>query len=449
MASGLLADTPATKPVRKAGGRHVVPPKMSFIANDRIKLGVDLALGGAITHLSPADDESKNLINSYDLGRQVQMSYYAGPVPYTVAGHQGPPDAWKHIGWNPIQVGDCYGNPAKIIEHRNDGKTLYIKCLPMQWALDDVPGECTFECWIELEGPAVRVRGRVNMSRADKTQWPARNQELPAVYTNGKWHRLFTYAGDKPFTDGELKFVEHPFTMQSPWAHWHATERWAALVDDSNWGLGVWSPETTRFSGGFSGKKGTGGPKDAPTGYIAPMRQEVLDHNAVHEYRYALVVGDLKAIRTWVYAQPTRPTPPAWTFDKDRAGWTFHDASDAGWPIAGKLDLRLNGPDPRLISPPTAWSADDSADLEVDAAFGGKIRALQVYWATADAPNFGADRQMTFPIKAGGTRATHRFALKHEAYRGLITQLRVDTVGGENGDSFSVHAIRMIPKTPK
>ena len=306
--AGSPATAPATtRPARKPGTRKDVPPRMSFLANDQLKLGMDLSLGGAITHLSSAGEPTKNLVNSWDLGRQIQMSYYSGPVPYEVQGHAGPPPMWRGIGWNPIQVGDDYGNPSRVLEHRNDGRELYVKCVPMQWPLDDVPGECTFECWATLDGPAARVRCRLTMRRADRTQWPARTQELPAVYTNGPWHRLFTYAGDKPFDGDELRRIDHPFTAKNPWAHWQATERWAALVDDADWGLGVWNPDCVRLSGGFVGKGGRGGPKDGETGYLAPNRDEVLDHDLVHEYEYALVLGDLKAIRAWVYAQPDRP----------------------------------------------------------------------------------------------------------------------------------------------
>jgi hypothetical protein len=61
----------------------------------------------------------------------------------------------------------------------------------MQWALDNVPGECTFETWITLEGQTAVVRNRLANHRADKSQYPAHNQELPAVYTIGKLYRLF------------------------------------------------------------------------------------------------------------------------------------------------------------------------------------------------------------------------------------------------------------------
>src|SRR3954462_10017281 len=157
-------------------------PRMTYLDNGTIKLGVDLNLGGAVTYLSKSGD-ALNLINSWDWGRQVQMSFYAGPVPFTPNGKQ-PAKEWRGLGWNPIQAGDHFGNRSKTVEHANDGKTLYVKCVPMQWPLDNEPGECTFETWYSLEGNAVRVRCRLVNARSDKTQWPARMQELPAVYTN-------------------------------------------------------------------------------------------------------------------------------------------------------------------------------------------------------------------------------------------------------------------------
>ena len=94
------------------------------------------------------------MINSWDWGRQVQMSYYSGPVPFCRRASAAP--NWAGLGWNPIQAGDDFGHGSKDVEHSNDGKTLYVKCVPMQWPLDDVPGECTFESWLTLEGPVVR-----------------------------------------------------------------------------------------------------------------------------------------------------------------------------------------------------------------------------------------------------------------------------------------------------
>jgi len=77
--------------------------KMSYIENGFIKLGIDLNLGGAITYLSDKVKD-ENIINNWDWGRQVQMSFYSGPVPFEPDGKKAH-KAWTFIGWNPIQSG--------------------------------------------------------------------------------------------------------------------------------------------------------------------------------------------------------------------------------------------------------------------------------------------------------------------------------------------------------
>ena len=190
---------------------------MSYVDNGTIRVGINLEIGWAITYVSPVSpsDSAENIINSHDWGRQVQMSFYSGPTPFVPNGKE-PSPTWRFLGWNPIQAGDCYGHGSKVIAHENDGKTLYVKCIPMQWPLNNEPGECTFETWISLEANAVRVRSQINNARADKTQYPARGQELPAVYTNGNYYRLFTYAGNVPFTGGELRQITKVWRSGAP-----------------------------------------------------------------------------------------------------------------------------------------------------------------------------------------------------------------------------------------
>ena len=48
---------------------------MEYIDNGVIKLGVNLALGGAITYLAESKT-GKNIVNNWDWGRQIQMSFY-------------------------------------------------------------------------------------------------------------------------------------------------------------------------------------------------------------------------------------------------------------------------------------------------------------------------------------------------------------------------------------
>src|SRR5262249_27125860 len=73
--------------------------EMSFLDNGVIRLGVDLAKGGTITYLSQsiaiAGLDALNVVNSFDLGREVQQSYYSGPDNYL-----NPTSYWTNWSWN-------------------------------------------------------------------------------------------------------------------------------------------------------------------------------------------------------------------------------------------------------------------------------------------------------------------------------------------------------------
>jgi hypothetical protein len=419
---------------------------MSFLDNGRVRLGVDLNLGGAVTYLS-ASGNDLNLINSWDWGRQVQMSYYSGPVPFTPNGKQ-PEPMWRGLGWNPIQAGDHFGNPSRSIDWSNDGITLYVKCVPMQWPLNNEPLEGTFETWYTLDGPAVKVRARLNNARSDCTQWPAREQELPAVYTNGPFHRLLTYTGDQPFTGGELTRIDHPFGKGgSAWAKWIGTENWAALVNDAGWGLGVWNPQCLEFNGGFVGKPGTGGAKDAATGYVGPIRKEIIDHNIQHEYRYTLILGDLKTIRDWVYAHSAKPQPPGYHFDRDRQGWYYVNATDTGWPIHGGLNIQLPGGDPQLIGPKSFWRAEDAPMLHIHAALKSERTQGEIFWKCID-DEFTQQRALSVPLVGDGQFRTYEIRLSDSPdYKGVITGLRFDPIPtGKEGDWIEIKSISLVPR---
>lgn len=210
------------------------PKKMSYLDNGVIRVGVDLNMGGVITYLADFNNQDINLVNSSDQGREIQPSYYAGPQPYG-----DPHPGWPNWPWNPIGAGDCYGNRSEVVEKFNDGTTIYVKSIPLQWALDNVPCECVFEQWIELDGNAVEVHYKLTNARADHTDYGARHQELPAVYTTDRFHRIFTYNGGSPFTG---RPVEEIANSGPPWAYFDATEKWAALVQDNGWGLGRVQP---------------------------------------------------------------------------------------------------------------------------------------------------------------------------------------------------------------
>ncbi len=407
--------------------------RMSYLDNGSIRIGVDLDLGGTITYLSDSKT-GENIVNSHDLGRQIQQSYYSGPHPFGEA-HPG----WKGWPWNPIGSGDVYHHPSRAIEQSNDEKTLFVKTIPMQWALNNVPGDCTFETRITLEGRVAHVSCRLTNQRVDKTQYPAQDQELPAVYTIGKLHRLFTYEGSRPFTGEPLSQIKN---AGPPWANWKGTEHWAALVDDHGNGLGVVHPGVYTFIGGFHDKPGQGGPKDNPTGYIAPVRKEILDQNIVYEYRYDLVLDSLDAIRAYAVAHRPVDPRPDYRFTKDRQHWIYADMTDAGFPIEGGLKLHPGKLDPEMIGPEQHWPADSVPRLFIRAAYTRPGRA-EVFWSVAGKPGFSPERKVAFDVIPDGAFHSYEIDLgSHPEYRGTITGLRFDPVSsGVAGEVVKVELI--------
>jgi hypothetical protein len=411
---------------------------MRYLDNGQIRLGVDLDKGGAITYLSR--ESGPNLVNDCDLGRQIQMSYYSGPVPFEPEGKK-PTPTWAGLGWNPIQSGDYAGNPSKTLTFSQDRTHLHLTCVPMQWPLSNEPGECTFESDISLIGDAVRVANTIHNRRIDHTQFDGRTQELPAVYTNGPWYRIFTYSGDRPFQDRELTEIPHTF----PWTSYQATENWTALVDEHDEGLGVWAPGIQSFSAGFAGTPGKGGPDDSPTGYIAPNLNEILDWNIDYASNYWLVVGGLDRIRAFVYQHSSKPRPPGYVFGKDRQHWTYSNANDSGWPIRGELDVRLERPDPQLIGPVGLWSATDAPVLEIEARCSLSDPQAQLFWSRSDAPGFSETRSIRFELESDGVFRRYRIPIDSPEYRDTITRIRFDPEpNGHPGDRIEVRRIALV-----
>ena len=417
----------------------------SYLDNGVIKIGVDSTKGGSITWLS-LSGSANNIVNSYDLGREIQQSYYCGPRPYNPSNNENP--GWRNWPWNPIQSGDSYGHPSVVLAKTNDGRTIYLKCRPMQWALRNVPGQCTLESWITLSNNVAVVSNRlVNMRTDTAKQFQATDQELPAVYTIGALWRLVSYAGDAPFTGDAL--TNFP-VVPPPWQYWNATESWAALVDSNNWGLGVYNPGSAWFVGGFVGTPGAGGPRDNPTGYIAPIKYEILDTNIVYTYTYYLILGTVSQIRDWVYSQSYRPGCN-FVFNSDRCHWSYELTTDAGWPVTNCLCVSLNSSDPRMRASRTAFYATNVPTVYIRAAYQiahPEGRAYgQVFWETDGFGSWSEARSVTFPVQVDGRFHTYAVNLAaSKNYTGLITQFRFDPAyNGQAGDLVRVAAITSSP----
>ena len=396
--------------VEKSFESYLTDDNLVFLENEHIRIGVNLSLGGALTYL--AEKGKKNLINSYDWGRQVQMSFYSHPVPFRP---EGVPmvERWRHIGWNPIQSGDVGRNRSRILDWHNENGEVYVKCVPMHWPLDNYPGECTFEVWYRLEGNCVNVTSRLNNARPDPTQDPARRQELPAVYTNGEWYRCVSYVGKMPFTGDTLtELVGKNDGLGYPWLQFYPTENWSALVDEQDYGLGICIGSTGFSKIGFwkQEHKGWGGPRDEQTGYVAPFAPEVLDADIVYTYNYSLIVGQLDFIRRTACEKVAAFDRCHFSFAHDRGHFYYKNITDQGYPTGGCLsfDFVVGS---ELKSPPLFYAADAHKTLWLDACFTGEISGEVVcrLYEGLDERHWGVRSEYAIPfaITGDGCRTEH------------------------------------------
>lgn len=383
-----------------------------YVENEYIKLGANIELGGAITYL--AEHGNKNLINSWDWGRQVQLSFYSGPVPFHPEGTEMGTH-WTHTGWNPIQTGDCFFNRAKVLEYKVEEDLLYVKCIPMQWALNNVPGECTFELWYRLDGKTVNVTARLNNARSDKTQYPACGQELPAVYANGEFYRIVSYVGENPKTGGELTEIVSKTTERNwPSEFMLYPENWVAMIDDNDYGIGVYNPHTCGAVGGFAcGDMGVGGPKDPQTATVSPTTSVILDHNIVYTFNYSLIVGDVASIREKALQLDSLVDHRRFVFDKGRENFHYRGTTDKGYGNQNCLDFDFKD-DTWLCSPFIFVPKGECKKILLDAAFeGGEISGVAGFRCYAettrpdhkDTPCTWADIPFTFD--GNGERKIH------------------------------------------
>jgi hypothetical protein len=272
------------------------------LKNNQLQIKLDLTRGGAICYISKRNS-NRNIINIADEGRYVQQSYYSGKKLDRKAEGQSP--RWSPWSWNPIQVGDAYRNRAKILDFKKKGTSIYVKCIPMLWDMNNMPAEAEMEQWLTLSGNIIAVRNKLTCHRTDSIYGDdmMNNQELPAVYPISALKNLYSYFGDKPFTNAPLTNSETIFLSSGFWGRYindTVTENWMAYVDDKKWGVGVYNPLCSNFLAGMHIEPNGEANSDA-TSYISPIKKMTLNKNSTFEYNYYLIIGELTEIRASIY----------------------------------------------------------------------------------------------------------------------------------------------------
>lgn len=270
------------------------------VDNGIIKVKLDLTRGGAINYLSLSGD-SRNLVNIHDEGRYIQQSYYAGNTLDRTTDGQAP--NWSPWPWNPIQVGDAFGNRAQILDSWGNEDTLYIKCTPMLWDMNNERAEAEIEQWTILKNNVLEAHNKLTCFRTDSTYGEniLRDQELPAVYPVSALGNLFYYSGETPFINDTLSNPKVINLSSGFWGRYFGvSEHWMAFVDNNMHGIGVYNSHCTYFLAGMAGEPGYEA-LDGSTSYIAPIKKEILNKNSIYDYTYYIIVGTVEEIREKVY----------------------------------------------------------------------------------------------------------------------------------------------------
>lgn len=392
-------------PLRSAARQAPRLTGLETLENGIIKVGVDGRYGGAITYLSAVGGE--NMVNNFDLGRQVQISLFGGPLDFSRSGHP----VWAGLGWNPIQAGDTYNNPGEVVDFQKQPDELYVKTIPKLFALPNVSGEATIEHWVRLSGNVVKVHVRLVINRADKRQFDARTQEFPCLYLNAPYNNVYAYQGNNPYGNGNMTKLTPPMEMEylRP-----VTEPWIAATNNEGFGVGLFVPYNYQWTKAFFGDELKGDEFSGNSTYIANTRFEILDHNLTHEWDYELIVGNINDIRSHVYNQPRLPATINYRFDVSRKGFYYTKATDTGWPVQNQLHVMVdNAKEGQIHSPVGFWRGRDNKTMYVRAAFQGQSDKYRLHWRQlADKDFYGIDgRYVDFPITNDGQMRTYAIDL--------------------------------------
>ncbi len=273
-----------------------------YLEGDRYKIGVLISWGGGISYIEDKNDgdpQITNLINRADTGRLVQQSYYGiqNGGGYTAEQYNG--TLWRY---NPVQGGDVYNNGSKIIDFQisDDGRSMYIKCRPMDWAKRGFATPSYMENWYTVEDNAIRVKNRfIDFMGVDH---PVYDQELPAFYTISYLGTFHYYNGTRPWTGDAYETLPNEGFWGGNDSAYHQivngnTETWAAWTNGNDYGIGIYVPGVVKMLAGRHMYNGSKDPSDGATSYVAPLGKFNIVSYKPFSYEYVIACGSISDMR--------------------------------------------------------------------------------------------------------------------------------------------------------
>ncbi|MBQ9150822.1 MAG: hypothetical protein IJX72_01125 [Clostridia bacterium] len=277
-------------------------PNTYYIENIRFKLGVELNWGGTVSYLEDKSctiPDLVNLVNKHDTGRLIQQSFYGVQENDEYKPGISFDSKWRY---NPVQGGDQYNNPSRLIDLVITENSIYIKAQPQDWSLDGQLTPSYMENTYTLYDDRVQVDNRYT----DFSGWehPYSGQELPAFYTVSYLDTFVWYNGEDSWTGdtlssrGDLPFWGDHAGQCTFILREKNTETWCAWINGSDdYGLGVYAPNIDQLKAGRYKYDGSKSDMAESTGYVAPINVIKMVSFEPIEYSYLLTAGSTAAIR--------------------------------------------------------------------------------------------------------------------------------------------------------
>ena len=263
--------------------------EMLYTQNEYLKIGASLAAGGSLCHVESlgrdvveyidregfvrieenvdqdavkADmgkivTDQVNMVNVYDLGREIQQSFYAhvseedGYAPDDDILYEG------HFSYNPVQAGSAGDNQSQIIDYHVDENGIYVKCRPQDWFLRNTQTDSYMESTYTFnEDGTLRVTNRFVNFAGFKNMESAYfgGQETPAIYivhplnyfycetASGVIHdpKLLGAMDTQSKTSADHEVIgDYHYTLRSQ----EVPNDWFAFVNEKKFGLGIYMPK--------------------------------------------------------------------------------------------------------------------------------------------------------------------------------------------------------------
>lgn len=261
-----------------------------YLENEHLKVGVDLSRGACIGYFSEVA-RPRNLLNHYDEGRFLQQSYYGKK--------DGSRWEGRKMDWiyNPVQGGSWDGKASTVLNHLDKKGEMMTKITPLHWATGELLKECQMTQRIELIDDVARLEFQFEYQ--GETQDVLRDQECPALFVDADLKYL-CYTKDGEFIQKVPGLLSEDKIKKDDKSHLRydkSDSEWVAFVDEKDWGIGLYTPDTTRFTCYRAEGDGKAGPEGSACSYVSPLKTFKLTKSLKFKYHIYLMIGSLSEIK--------------------------------------------------------------------------------------------------------------------------------------------------------